>query len=68
MGSRKKHLGALSPSSGANFRYGSDGDSHIGWEPRKSIVFDETHTTVLVSMGEVLNWKLPPMARVAPDG
>ena len=35
--------GACGTSLCAELRYGSDGDSHLGWGPSKSNVFDEKH-------------------------
>ncbi len=45
---QKKDLELFSTSLCAEFRYGSDGESHLGWGPCKSMVFDETHTMVFV--------------------
>ena len=50
---------------GAELRSGSFPHSGLGWGCHKSIKNDKKHTTVLVSMGKVPNWKVPPMARVA---
>ncbi len=43
-----KNTGACGTSLCAEFWYGSDGDSHLGWGPCKSSVFDEKHTMVFV--------------------
>ena len=45
---QKKDLELFSTSLCAEFRYGSDGESHLGWGPYTSSVFDEKHTTVFV--------------------
>ncbi len=45
---QKRNLELFSTSLCAEFRYGSDGESHLGWGPCKSSVFDEKHTTVFV--------------------
>ena len=43
-------------------------NSGLSWGLHKSITIYKKHATVLVTMGKVPIWKLPPMARVAPDG
>ena len=49
---QKRDIGARIPRFCVKFRCGSFPHSHVGWGPHKSIKNDETHTTVLVTMGK----------------